>query len=52
MITSLHPNVNKFKYGPLAILTGSALFSGSIFALVLNRDKWVTLPLRKQEYII
>ncbi|TIA82027.1 hypothetical protein E3P98_01709 [Wallemia ichthyophaga] len=40
MATSLHPRASKSKFAAPAILTGSLLFSGSIYALVLNRDKF------------
>lgn len=40
MATSLHPRASKSKFAGPAILAGSLLFSGSIFALVLNKEKF------------
>ncbi|KAH6917285.1 hypothetical protein BKA70DRAFT_1418048 [Coprinopsis sp. MPI-PUGE-AT-0042] len=40
MLVSLHPRFAKHKIAGPAIATGTLLFSGSIFALVLARDRF------------
>ncbi|EIN14191.1 DUF423-domain-containing protein [Punctularia strigosozonata HHB-11173 SS5] len=43
MLVSLHPRFASHRFAGPAIAAGSVVFSGSIFALVLNRDrfKWL-----------
>ncbi|KIK71112.1 hypothetical protein GYMLUDRAFT_33241 [Collybiopsis luxurians FD-317 M1] len=38
LLISMHPRFAIHRFAGPAILTGTALFSGSIFALTLNRD--------------
>lgn len=39
MVTSLHPRFAAHRFAGPAIAAGGLLFSGSIFALVLARDR-------------
>ncbi len=41
MLVSLHPRFGLHRFAGPAIATGAAVFSGSIFALVLGRDRFV-----------
>ncbi|KAJ7619132.1 hypothetical protein DFH06DRAFT_1342002 [Mycena polygramma] len=40
LLLSLHPRFSVHKFAGPAIAAGTLLFSGSIFALVLNRDRF------------
>ena len=41
LLVSLHPRFSVHRFAGPAIAVGSMVFSGSIMALVLARDKWV-----------
>ncbi|KIP12471.1 hypothetical protein PHLGIDRAFT_81654 [Phlebiopsis gigantea 11061_1 CR5-6] len=40
MLISLHPRFASHRFAGPALAVGSILFSGSIFALILNRDRF------------
>lgn len=42
MLVSLHPRFAVHRFAGPAIALGSVVFSGSIFALVVNRDKYAS----------
>ncbi|KAJ7631106.1 hypothetical protein FB45DRAFT_557108 [Roridomyces roridus] len=40
LLVSMHPRFSVHRFAGPAIFAGTTLFSGSIFALVLNRDRF------------